>query len=308
MSPFLFALVLQTGIEVSVTPGTTNPALGEVFTVTVRASGPAGAHFEFPGEIVTDGVELTPGPPTAEPGARVYRAQVFALDESARIPEIVVGATLDGQRIEGRSQPIPLSPTRTIPAGEENPPPAAFAPPVPLEFSKLFFAVHGAWIAAFVAALVLLWRRRRSAPATAVAAGVEPEEEARLALARLAPAHGGADPRGFYIELVRVAKRYLERRMAAPVLEMTSQETLAFARSHAWIEPHAGALRDVASAADLVKFGGKDDADATAAERHWTHVQALVEGVGRRHREFEAVREREDEARRPRPKRGASGR
>ena len=87
-----------------------------------------------------------------------------------------------------------------------------------------------------------------------------PDAEALRALDALAaqdlPARG--EYRAFYIALTLVAKRYLERRLAAPVVEMTSAETLAFLRGHA----HGGELlpivRDLAEAADRIKFANGD--------------------------------------------------
>ena len=81
--------------------------------------------------------------------------------------------------------------------------------------------------------------------------------------------------RPFYIQLTAVAKRYLERRLGAPVLEMTTAETLAFLRGHA----HGGDLlpvvRDLAEAADRIKFA-KGQGLAQEAERHLAAVRALV--------------------------------
>ena len=71
------------------------------------------------------------------------------------------------------------------------------------------------------------------------------------------------------------AKRYLERRLGAPILEMTTAETLAFLRGH----PHGGELvpvvRDLAEAADRIKFA-KGQGLAQEAERHAAAVRTLV--------------------------------
>ena len=59
--------------------------------------------------------------------------------------------------------------------------------------------------------------------------------EALAALTALA-ASGLVEARAFrelYIRLTAIAKRYLERRLDAPVLEMTTAETVAFLREHA---------------------------------------------------------------------------
>jgi hypothetical protein len=106
---------------------------------------------------------------------------------------------------------------------------------------------------------------------------VAPDAEALRALAALAreglPARG--ELRRFYIRLSIILKSYLERRLGARVLEMTSAETLAFLRSH----PHGGDLlpvvRDLAEAADRVKFA-KGQGLVPEAERHLAAAQALV--------------------------------
>jgi len=87
------------------------------------------------------------------------------------------------------------------------------------------------------------------------------------------PARGELRP--FYIRLSVIAKRYLERRLGASVLEMTSAETFAFLRGH----PHGGELlpvvRDLAEAADRIKFA-KGRGLVPEAERHLASVRALV--------------------------------
>ena len=98
-------------------------------------------------------------------------------------------------------------------------------------------------------------------------------------LDRLAAARGGADPKAFYIQLIQILKQYLERRLEAPVLEMTSTEALAFVKVHSWTSPHAVALRDLVTSADLAKFGGSSD--ATNAERQIQLVRELVGRIDR---------------------------
>ena len=87
-----------------------------------------------------------------------------------------------------------------------------------------------------------------------------------------------------------MAKRYLERRLGAPVLEMTTAETLAFLRGH----PHGGDLlpvmRDVAEAADRIKFA-KGQGLSQEAERHLAAVRALVPALEARLRPAEPAGE-----------------
>jgi hypothetical protein len=141
------------------------------------------------------------------------------------------------------------------------------------------------WVALIVAlvlvAAVVTWlvRRRRteSAPAAVAEPATPPDVEALRGLDALA-ASGLLEARAFrefYIRLTTVAKRYLERRLEAPVLEMTTSETLAFLRGH----DHGGELlpvfRDLAGAADQIKFA-RGEGLAEAAERHLSAVRALV--------------------------------
>ena len=135
-------------------------------------------------------------------------------------------------------------------------------------------------LALLVGALVvwLLRRRRRVAqPAAPPVPAAPPDVEALQALDALAaeglPGQGALRP--FYIRLTAIAKRYLERRLGAPVLEMTSAETLAFLRTHAHAGEFLAAVRDVAEAADRIKFARGEGLGAEA-DRHLAAMRALV--------------------------------
>jgi len=108
---------------------------------------------------------------------------------------------------------------------------------------------------------------------------VSPEEEALSGLEQLAAGRTNLEARAFYIQLVQILKQYLERRLEAPVLEMTSTETLAFVKAHGWTSPHAVALRDLVSSADLVKFGGSSD--ASNADRQIQLVRDVLARIDR---------------------------
>jgi hypothetical protein len=133
-------------------------------------------------------------------------------------------------------------------------------------------------------AALVLWlvkrRRRVTQPVAPPAPTFSPDVEALRALDALAAEGlpGRGELRPFYIRLTTIAKRYLERRLVAPVLEMTSAETLAFLRGHA----HGGELlpvvRDVAEAADRIKFA-KGEGLGAEAERHLAAVRALVRAL-----------------------------
>jgi len=265
--------------------------LGEEFAVEVKASGPAGASYVFPGEAADDTLELrTPaddknGASPADAGTHRYAAVVYALGE-AQIPPIAVHYQLaDGRSGEAASEPIALKVGSLLPKDPQQQKLADIRGPLSLSIGAPF------WIALAAAALLVagaafaLWRRRRVRPETAAAPVpmTEPDVEAGAALDALAGegllARG--EFRAFYIRLTAVAKRYLERRLAAPVLEMTTAETVAFLRGH----PHGGELlttmRDLADAADRIKFARGDGLRAEA-ERHLASVRALVAALEQR--------------------------
>jgi hypothetical protein len=272
------------GIRVEARPSTANPALGEVFRVTVRATAPSGTQFDFPPQVVADGIELSADEPSAEPGVFHYKAQLFALGDAAAVPPITVRyARPDGTAGDAETKPFPLRPVSSLDPGEQEPAPAGFTSPVEVTLSRVFWIVNGP-LALIVLALLFrlirrLVRRMATRPLLVEPPQLTPEEEAFAALDRLeaSAAASTTRARGFYIDLMHVAKRYLGRRLEAPVPEMTTQETLAFARGHALMEPHAVRLRDVAFAADLAKFGGGDD--ATLASRHVAEIRAIVQTV-----------------------------
>jgi hypothetical protein len=135
------------------------------------------------------------------------------------------------------------------------------------------------------------------APAGAPVPPAPPDVEALLALDRLAASglRERGDYRAFYIELTAIVKRYLERRLEAPVLEMTSTETAAFLRAH----PHGGDLlgivRDLAEAADRIKFA-RGAGLAAEAERHIAAVRALVPALEAKLRPVPKDRARDEAA------------
>ncbi len=151
--------------------------------------------------------------------------------------------------------------------------------------SPFFWAGLAACLALF--ALALWWRiRRRRRPAAAEpAAPLRPAGEEFLeALALLAGEAEalGDDPRGFYSRLTQAVKRYLERRLDAPVLEWTTFETVRRLREKGFELPREVAFADLLSAADLVKFGKgrstRDDARAhlSRARLLHDHVEARL--------------------------------
>jgi hypothetical protein len=275
-------------VSVTATPSKSEVTVGETFALELKATGPAGTTYTFAAEASADALEIrTPPPPHAtsgpaavsEPGTHRYEATVYALGE-VQLPALPVRYKLpDGTTGEAASAPLTLKVVSLLPKDAAEQKLADIRGPAAVAIGAPF------WIALalallLVAALVvwLLRRRRRStAPAAAPIPDVPADVEALRALDALAaeglPARG--ELRAFYIRLAAVAKRYLERRLSAPILEMTSAETVSFLRDH----PHGGgllpAVRELAEAADRVKFA-KGEGIGPEAERHLQAVRALV--------------------------------
>lgn len=268
---------------------------GEPFTVELKATGPAGTSYRFLSEATGDSFELRTlaasggGKAAVPPGVHRYEAAVFALDE-VEIPPIPVSYRLpDGTAGEARSAPLALRVVSVLPKDPQQQKLADIRGPLALSIAPVFWLALAASVLLAVAAAVWALRRRRAA---AVAPAPRPElpadVEALGALDALAGSGllAGSEYRAYYIRLTGIAKRYLERRLGAPVLEMTTAETLAFLRGH----PVAGALltaaRDLAEAADRIKFA-KGEGLAAEAERHLAAVRALVQELEQRLRPAE---------------------
>ena len=70
----------------------------------------------------------------------------------------------------------------------------------------------------------------------------------------------------------------MERRLEAPIVEMTTAEMLAHLRAAAHTAEMAPLLRDLSGAADQIKFARGRGA-AEEAERHLAAVRALIDGL-----------------------------
>jgi Domain of unknown function (DUF4381) len=278
------ALASPSPVSVVATASKSDVSVGETFTIELKATGPAGATYTFAGEASADQLELRTPPapkdaPPPAPGAHRYEAQVFALGE-LQVPGIPVRYRLaDGSEGEATSPPISLKVVSLLPKDAAEQKLADIRGPAAVGIGRAFWvalAVLGVLAAAIV---VLLLRRRRKAetPTVARVPALPPDAEALAALEALArealPARG--ELRAFYIRLSAILKRYLERRLEAPVLEMTSAETLAFLRKHAHGSELLPVVRDVAEAADRIKFA-KGQGLIAEAERHLASVRALV--------------------------------
>ncbi len=280
-------LTVASPVSVVATASKTEVTVGEAFTLEVKATGPAGTTFTFPGEAATDAFEMrarekdasAAAPPPPEPSTRRYEAAVYALGE-AEVPPIPVRYRLaDGTEGEASSGAVPLKVASLLPKDPQAQKLADVRGPAPVAIGRAFWIALGA--ALVLAGALVAWlvhrRKRKEAPRAVAVPELPPDAEALRALDALADAGllSRGEYRSFYIRLAAVAKRYLERRLGAPVLEMTTAETLAFLRGH----PHGGALlpvmRDVAEAADRVKFA-RGQALSQEAERHIAAVRALV--------------------------------
>ncbi|HVO11768.1 MAG TPA: hypothetical protein VMX54_13590 [Vicinamibacteria bacterium] len=266
--------------------------VGEAFTLELKASGPPGTAFTFPREAVDDTLELRAeqagSPPPA--GVHRYRAAVFTLGE-AEIPEIPVGYRLpDGRAGQARSQPLKLRVVSVLPKDPQQQRLADIRGPLPVAIGLVFWVALVAAVLVAAAGATWLVRRRRAATVTPAAAvpPAPPEEEARRALDALAASRllERGEYRAFYIRLTEVAKRYLERRLDAPVLEMTTAETLAFLRRHPAGDALVSPLREVAEAADRIKFA-RGEGLAAEAERHLSSARGMVSDLEQRLRPAE---------------------
>jgi len=271
-------------VSVTATASKSEVTVGETFTIELKATGPAGTTYTFAGEASAEQLELrslaaAPDAPTPEPGTHHYQAAVFALGE-LQIPPLPVRYRLaDGTLGEAASLPLSLRVVSLLPKDETEQKLADIRGPASVGIGRAFW-IALALVLLLVAAIVILLlrrKRKRAAPQVASVPELAPDVEALGALGALAreglPARGELRP--FYIRLSVIAKRYLERRLGARVLEMTSAETFAFLRGH----PHGGELlpvvRDLAEAADRVKFA-KGRGLVPEAERHLASVRALV--------------------------------
>lgn len=277
-------------VRVVATPSTTEPALAAPFSVTVQIEGPAGARFTVARAGGSGDVELileepvAPGPVDAPlviegPTATLrYRAQAFAVDEAVVPPIPVRFRLVDGSEGEAASAPVPLRVASVLPKDPQQRQLADLKGPIGLEIAPAFWWALALALLLLAALAAWLWRRSRRPPvdvgATAVPP-IAPDVEALQALEHLVPLADAEERHPFYVGLAVVVKRYLERRLGAPVLEMTSAETVALLRGH----PHGEALltpvRELVSAADQVKFA-RAGAGRDEAQRHLASARGVV--------------------------------
>lgn len=278
------AAAAEAPVRLVAVPSSTTVTVGEPFIVKVRAEAPAGTTWSFPAEVAAAEVILKAVEAPATAGA-LYQGAVFALDE-VTIPAITATYQLpDGTRGEAASEPVAVVVASLLPDDPEEQRLADLRPPVSLPAGAPFWIALGLLLAGLAGAAVWWWRRRRrmtGAVSQPALPEVPPADEALAALRRLQSA--GLAERGelraFYIELAVIAKRYLERRLEAPVLEMTSAETAAFLRDHPVARRMAATVRELTTAADHVKFA-RGQGDEARARRHGEQVRVLVDELER---------------------------
>lgn len=271
--------------SVSAKASKTQVGVGESFVVEVTGTGPAGTTWAFPDTAGNEEVELRALP--VEPAAatepepprstRRYAAAVFALGDAA-VPPIRVSYRLaDGSAGEAATDSLPVHVLSLLPKDPKEQKLVDIRAPVPLTVGRAF------WIAVASAAVLLAiaawaYRRRRRAQLAPVAVPELPADaEAFAAFARL-EASGlltRGDYRGFYIVLSEAAKRYLERRLSAPVLEMTTSEMAAFLRGNEHGQAALPAMRDLSAAADRIKFA-RGDGLTDEALRHLAGSRDMI--------------------------------
>jgi hypothetical protein len=264
------------------TAAKTEVTVGETFVVEVSAEGPAGTRFSFPAEAGNDRVELwtVPGAGPPPPAQHRYQALVLALGE-AEVPGIAVKYRLPaGTEGETLTAPVPLRVLSVLPKDPREQKLAEIRGPLPLSIGGAFWVALALVVLALAGSAAWLWsRRRRRERSAPVAPPLAPDREALRSLESLAASGllARGDHRAFYIALTTIAKRYLERRLEAPVLEMTSAEMMAFLRASPWEAELLPALKDLSRAADQIKFALGRGLPADG-ERH---LAAIVDLVGR---------------------------
>jgi hypothetical protein len=267
-------------VKVTAKATATEVSVGQRFVVDVQATGPAGTTWTFAMKAGDDNVELQPAPtPAVGQGAFSYEAAAYAVGDVA-VPAITVKYRLpDGAEGEAKSEPIPLHIVSLLPKDEAERKLADIRGPVKLPLGPFFWGGL-AGLALLVAAAVALVRRRRrrpASPALTTEPELAPDIEALAALDALAGSAklAAEDLKAFYVTLAEIAKRYLERRLGAPILEMTSAEAVTHLRDSVPARDLASPLRDLMGAADQVKFA-RGHGERPTAERHMQAVRAMV--------------------------------
>jgi hypothetical protein len=247
----------------------------------VEGDAQAGPAFDFAPPVLS----RTPGKEAA--GTDWSLSAPFTPLVSGELPVLgprLVLVSPEGEKTPVRPSSLSLKVASRLPAGQK---PEEIAPkddrPVRIPPLGPWFWGTVVVLAAAVAALAAYLIRRRKKPAGSGAPeipAIPPGPELLAALDGLAARlpSDGDDPRGFYSELTRVTKRYLERQLRLPVLEWTTIETVRRLRDAGWDLPRGIAFSDLLGAADQVKFGRAGSTRDEAA-RHLARARELYEHV-----------------------------
>lgn len=275
-------------VKATATASKTEVAIGEPFVLEVAVAAPAGSTFTFPGEVLAEGFELRPiarpagpagsSPEPWPPNVQRYEGTVFALSEASIAPLSVKVQLPDGLVEEAATAPVALKVKTLLPKQAEEQKLSDIKGPLDLDVGTAFWIAIAVGFVLVAALVAFLWRRRRRPAAVAPAPPpVDPAAEALQALGALAA--GGqrerGDYRAFYIALTAIAKRYFERRLQAPVMEMTTAETVAFLRQSERANGLAIPMRDLANAADQIKFAKGVGQDLESL-RHLEAVRGMI--------------------------------
>lgn len=297
------ALADPPALKVTVSVSKNEVTVGEPFLVRLEAEGPAGTIWTFPDRAGGDHVSLRSLPPptgtAATPGVHRYEAMAFALDEVTLSP-IEVGYRLpDGTVGKVSSEAVKVKVGSLLSKSSADQELVDVRPPVRLLPGAPFWIALAIVLGLIGLAVAWLVRRRRrvTAPLAEVVSVVPPEVEARAALDGLTvdTLDGEEAFRAFYIRLTEIAKRYLERRLAAPVLEMTSAEVTAYLRDHPYGSGVLSPMRELGLTADHVKFA-RGSSRQEEARRQLLAVRAVVDEVEARVRTAEEAASEERSA------------
>jgi hypothetical protein len=285
----------------------TSVSVGDRVVVTYSARIPAGATLALDALVTPEPPEgqrppggavleyETPKPPVVEPkpaadGTVLWKQTVELLPFLAgsvtvpgphfRLTEEAAGGA-ERHTLDVRPPSIALQVASRLPkdAKPESLPPKDDRPVRLPTVSPFFWAGLAACL--LLLALALWWRirKRRRKAAAAPASPPRPAGEEfleALALLERETETLGDDPRDFYSRLTHAVKRYLERRLDAPVLEWTTFETVRRLREKGFELPREVAFSDLLSAADFVKFG-KGRSTRDDARTHLSRARLLHE-------------------------------
>jgi hypothetical protein len=216
------------------TPSKTDVSVGELFAIDVRVTGPAGASFTFPSEAVHEDSSCTrrprattplpPGNASLSPPKCSRSVRRTSRRSRSRYK------LSDGTGGEVRTDSLTMRVSSLLPKEESEQKLADVRGPVALPIGRAFWIAVGSLAVLIAGAIAwLVMRKRGVVPAT-----VTVVKTWRPTRRRAAPSMRWRPPTvsravstaSYYIDLTMIAKRYLERRLAAPIVEMTTRDAV----------------------------------------------------------------------------------